>query len=48
MQRGPTDIAKALNRSVVSQAKERAYCQNEEDAPEAFYRKHLAVQKLKK
>lgn len=41
---GPTVIAAALNQNVVGQAKERAYCYSNGDAPEGFYRKHLISQ----
>lgn len=38
---GPTVIGAALNKNVVSQAKDRAYCYGTGDAPEGFYRKYL-------
>jgi transposase len=37
-------IAGALNKSVVGQAKQRAYCYGRADAPDTFYRKHLSPQ----
>ena len=38
----PDILAAALNRNVVSQAKERAYSQYATDAPDSFFRMHLA------
>jgi hypothetical protein len=43
-QHGPTTIAKALNKNVISQAKDRAYCFNKTDAPEDFFEKCLVSQ----
>ena len=38
---GPTVIAAALNKNVVTQAKDRAYCFSKGDAPEGFYQHYL-------
>ncbi len=38
----PSDIVKRVNREVVSQAAERAYCCAEHDAPDGFFQKYLS------
>jgi hypothetical protein len=45
-QHGPTVIAAALNKNVVSQAKDRAYCFEKGDAPERFFQKYLVSQPI--
>lgn len=41
MRASPKRLASAVNRSVVGQAKVRAYSQNEFDVPDRFYKNHL-------
>ena len=41
-QYGPNVIGAALNKNVVTQAKERAFCLSQHDAPKTFYQKYLA------
>ena len=43
-QHGPNVIRAALNKNVVTQAKQRAICFGERDAPQSFYRKYLVRQ----
>ena len=42
MSASPALLSSAINRSVVGQAKVRAYSQSEFDAPDSFYKDHLA------
>lgn len=46
MRAHPSEIVKALNYNVVTQANERVYCQQEYDAPDNFFQKNLKLSDL--